>query len=91
MAGRKNYGLWTGDVYKSIIWFKNYHNHIPCFVLDIDYGCGIIHKTKKLNKCNSDTIIPYNKLDYNWLLKNLDKLNLKTIEFLETYLERIEL
>jgi hypothetical protein len=41
-------GEWTGDVYKSFIDFK-YANEVEysCYVIDTDYGVGIIHEANK--------------------------------------------
>lgn len=90
MAGRVDCGFWTGDVYKAIVWFRDNHNHIPCFVIDCDYGCGVIHKTGELNAVGPETVSKYDQFDFNWLVNNLDRLNLKTVDYLEIYLEGIK-
>ena len=87
MAGRIDCGLWTGDVYKAIFWFKDLYSHVPCFVLKCDYGCGVIHKTSRMNIYDPNSILSYNDLDYIFLMNNLNKLNIKSPDYLEEYLK----
>lgn len=72
---------WNGDVYRSILWFKDTYPDIPCFVVTTDYGFGLIYKNKdtKLSE-NCDNILSYLEYDYHWLQNNMDKLNLITEE-----------
>ena len=42
-------GVWNGDVYKGFIKIKNELPEYSCFVIDEDYGCGIITKQPILN------------------------------------------
>jgi len=44
-------GEWTGDVYKSFIdfkWSPENEKEYSCYVIDTDYGVGIIHKANKI-------------------------------------------
>ena len=44
------YGGWCGETYKSFINFNINHPKYQLFVVDCDYGCGIISKNKKRRK-----------------------------------------
>lgn len=37
--------MWTGDVWKAFVSFRENHNTFDCFVLNTDYGVGIIKPT----------------------------------------------
>lgn len=67
---------WTGDVWKVIVWFRKGYAKIPCSVINIDYGCGVIIKTtdKKLTIPVGKAI--YEKLDFDWLQSNLNLMNI---------------
>jgi len=73
---------WHGDVWKSIVKFKN-SSDIGCLVIDADCGLGVINqnipKGKSLN-------LP-NDLTYEWLCDNRkDALNLVNIKESESLL-----
>lgn len=42
-------GVWNGDVWKAIVHLRSLRNDINVFVLDCDFGLGIITKTKPEN------------------------------------------
>ena len=42
-------GQWNGDVWKAIVHLRSFRNDIDVFVLDCDYGLGIITKRKPEN------------------------------------------
>jgi hypothetical protein len=44
-------GFWTGDVWKSFVKFRQSWN-LPAYVVDIDWGCGVIECDVKSNKIN---------------------------------------
>lgn len=69
-------GAWTGDVYKAFIKIKSELLDWSCFVIDEDWGCGIITKLPIL-KNNS---IDIKNLDWNKFSKNRNKL-LQLISF----------
>jgi hypothetical protein len=64
-------GAWTGDVWKSIVKFIHSGKYIKeynCFVIDIDYGCGVVTKHQlfpDLEKLDLPT-----ELTYDWLAEN---------------------
>lgn len=39
-------GCWTGDVYKAFINFKSENEGYDAYVIDTDWGCGVIQKMK---------------------------------------------
>lgn len=67
---------WTGDVWKAIIWFRTVYPKILCYVLNLEYGCGIIVKN------NDDVIefpvetVEYDGLDFDWFQKNRHIMNI---------------
>lgn len=83
-------GLWTGDVYKAFLWFRDFHSYLPSFVINEDFGCGVIHKLEDLNLLIStpETALPYNDLNFSWLQNNLNKLNIKEFSYLNEYLNK---
>jgi hypothetical protein len=54
---------WTGSVWKVFVEFKTTRNDLKMYVVDTDYGCGIITK-------GSQILIKYEgSLDYTYLVK----------------------
>jgi hypothetical protein len=52
---------WTGNVWKVFVQFKATRNDLKMYVVDTDYGCGVITK-------GSQTLIKYEgNLDYTYL------------------------
>jgi GT2 family glycosyltransferase len=39
-------GTWAGQTYEAFVRFRYQHPEHNCFVIDIDYGCGIIHQNQ---------------------------------------------
>ncbi|MCF7866686.1 class I SAM-dependent methyltransferase [Candidatus Woesearchaeota archaeon] len=81
-------GVWNGDVWKCIYDIsKNYEKQLDYFVLNSDFGLGIITK-----KDNSKFIPSFNKeiikLDYNYLNKNKSFLKLKNKYYFKTYVSK---
>lgn len=69
--------LWSGNVWKSFVKFS-YENKdkFNCYVIDTDYGCGVIES----GITNIQYIMPDN-LTYNWLEANRQvALNLVTVD-----------
>ncbi len=79
---------WNGDVYKAIIWFRTEYPHVKCFVLYTDWGCGVIHKKEDITILNpsNERLEEFNKLDYNWLVNNIDRLGLVEPSYLYKYI-----
>lgn len=57
-------GEWNGDVYKSILKIR-YQNIFDCFVIDADWGCGVIRKGSIPE--NNISIIEYKKGISDWV------------------------
>lgn len=69
--------IWLGDVWKSFVTFKeNNKSNYQCYVIDTDFGCGVIQNGKTGVSIN----LP-DELTYEWLDKNRkEALNLISIE-----------
>jgi len=67
---------WTGDGWKAWVLARAYMNYVTMFVIDTDYGCGVIRVgTQKLFDVNC------NELNWDWLCKHRkEALNLLSIE-----------
>ncbi|MFW6008717.1 MAG: class I SAM-dependent methyltransferase [archaeon] len=78
----KTRGEWNGDVYMGFIKLNKDLKNWNCFVVDIDFGCGIITKHDKYNrflKKNND--LNLNELNWNYFNKNREELlNLVSVE-----------
>jgi len=74
----KHRGIWNGDVFKGFIKIKNELPEYSCFVVNEDYGCGVITKKKILNNNTIDLNID----DINWEFFNKNRIKLlQLIEF----------
>jgi len=79
-------GAWTGDVWKTVVYFRSVDVRLKIFVLDTDCGLCIITKDE------AETMLTYSlkdieKLSYEDLSKNRkDLLNLKELMYLEKFL-----
>jgi len=67
---------WNGDCWKSWTKLRTERNDLSMYVVDIDWGCGVIkYGTQELFETKNETI------DYAYLEKNRKKLlNLVTVE-----------
>jgi hypothetical protein len=83
-------GEWCGDVWKSICYLRSTRKDLNIFVLDTDYGLGII--TRGINNNRLDlTADVIDKLTYNDFEKNKGKfLNLKQVDFFINFLESFQ-
>lgn len=76
---------WTGDVYKAIVRLRSTRKDVHVFVLDCDYGVGII------TKCNAQSNISISEvavesLTYEELASNFEMyLNLKPSSYFNEY------
>jgi len=76
---------WNGDVWKTIVHLRSTRNDIRVFVVDCDYGLGIITKGVP------DEMLDFSpnqieKLTYTHLENNREEwLNLKSVEYAQTY------
>jgi len=73
--GSQDYGLWTGDCWKSFVHLRSTRSDLEMFVIDTDFGVGVIKKGHQM------TIETPTELTYEYLESNRkDCLNLKSIE-----------
>lgn len=82
--GDDRYGLWTGDCWKSFAYLRNTRQDLEMFVVDTDFGVGIIKKgDQKIINLPSD-------LTYEYLEENRNEiLNLKSVqEFLDIIIQQ---
>lgn len=67
----KGNNAWTGDVWKAFVQFRMNRNDLTCYVIDADFGIGVLCK-------GSQKVFPEKKtianLDYSFLEKNRKKL-----------------
>jgi hypothetical protein len=68
------YGPWCGETYKALINFNYKNNMVQTYVVDCDFGCGIILK-------NKSRLFPYllkdiivDNIDYEYFILNTNKL-----------------
>ena len=82
-------GEWCGDVWKAIVYSRSLSKDLNIFVLDDDYGLGIITRGEP------DNMLPFsveelNQLTYRDLEKNRKELlNLKQADFFREFLKGI--
>lgn len=80
---------WSGDVYKTIIWLKTFRPDLEVFVLDCDFGVGIVRKrqTKSNSSLNlTEEIIA--TIGYDQLVENKALyLDIKPPQYLYTFMK----
>lgn len=81
--GNEEYGLWTGDCWKSFVYLRSIRNDLEMFVVDTDFGVGIIKKGEQ------ETISIPSDLTYEYLENHRNLLlNLKSVtSFLNIFIE----
>ncbi|HEV7346903.1 class I SAM-dependent methyltransferase [Telluribacter sp.] len=78
-------GFWNGDVWKAVLHLRSLNKDINVFVLDCDYGLGIITKGKPENP-QSMSVAEIKNLSYQDLSENREQwLNLKPKEYFYEY------
>lgn len=81
--------LWTGDVWKTIPYLRAVRKDLSIFVLDCDFGLGIITKTGS-NKDFPYSLKKVEKFTYKDLEKDRTKiLNLKAPEYFYEFLKEL--
>ena len=82
-------GEWCGDVWKTIVHLRSSRDDLDMFVLNCDFGLGILRRGKNKNKLNlSDAEI--DTLTYADLEKNkAEYVNLQEPEFITTFVETL--
>lgn len=82
-------GEWCGDVWKTIAHLRSTRSDLNIFVLDYDYGLGIITKGKPENMLKYSTEEMQN-LSYDDLQKNrINILNLKSYAYFEEFIKTL--
>ena len=82
-------GEWSGDVWKTIPKIRKTFPDLTVFVLDCDYGLGIITKRSKITP-RSISISSIDNLSYKDLERDREAiLNLKRPEYFEEFLRSI--
>ncbi|MEM3127297.1 MAG: class I SAM-dependent methyltransferase [Candidatus Woesearchaeota archaeon] len=83
-------GKWCGDVWKTILHLRSTRSDLQVFVLDCDFGIGIIRKEKATDVLDY-SIEEIEKMKYEDLEKNREKfLNLKNEEYFYSFLSALE-
>ena len=82
-------GAWTGDVWKGVVRLRSEKDDINLFVLDCDYGLGVITKGEPESRLNLSAQ-EIERLKYEDLeSKRQELLNLKAVEYFSTFLESL--
>lgn len=83
----KSGSLWCGDVWKAVVRLRSERAYLNIFVLDCDFGIGLISNGKNESALNLDEKSISN-LEYSDLDKNRQTLlNLKQPEYLHKFLD----
>ncbi|MBF0546129.1 MAG: class I SAM-dependent methyltransferase [Candidatus Riflebacteria bacterium] len=81
---------WCGDVWKAICYLRNFRKDLNVFVLDCDFGVGIITRGKP-SECLNFSEDELNKMSFDYFEKNRNwLLNLKNENYLFEFLKTIE-
>jgi len=81
-------GEWCGDVWKAVCHLRAAHDDLEVFVLDCDYGVGVVTRGHPENRPDL-AVDEIPRLTYRDLETDRDALlNLKPPEFLESFLGR---
>jgi len=82
-------GQWSGDVWKTILYLRSTRDVLSTFVLDCDWGLGIITKEKSENNLDFTPedikVLTYRDLEKNRALF----LNLKKESYFKEFLESL--
>jgi len=82
-------GEWCGDVWKTICYLRSHRRDLKVFVLDCDYGLGIVTKGES-DSCLNLSQKELNELTYENLVSDkINLLNLKDESYLFEFLENI--
>jgi SAM-dependent methyltransferase len=80
---------WCGDVWKAVVHLRSFYQNLRVFVLDTDYGVGIVTRGRPENMLHM-TQESIQHLSYQDLVENRrDFLNLKKVETLPKFLETL--
>jgi hypothetical protein len=74
-------GEWTGDVWKAIVQLRT-HSDLETFVIDTDYGLGVVVKSPNPNRLNF-SLEEIKAMNFEYLTKNQTYLmNIKSVDYL---------
>lgn len=80
-------GEWTGDVWKAVVQLRC-NSQLETFVLDTDYGIGVVLKAPNSKKLNYK-VEEIEAMDYDFLLQNRSHLlNIRGMDYLDEILRR---
>ena len=80
---------WCGDVWKTIVYLRSQYPNLNTFVLDADYGLGIITRGDQENKL-SYTPEEIEKMSYSDLANNRENLlNLKSPDYFDRFISQL--
>jgi len=82
-------GAWTGDVWKAVAWLRSSREDLNLFVLNCDWGVGIITRGKPASmlECGYDELV---QATYDTLDKDRQRiLNLQAPEFIDPFLSTL--
>lgn len=80
-------GEWTGDVWKAVVQLRC-NSQLETFVLDTDYGIGVVLKAPNSKKLNYK-VEEIEAMDYDFLLQNKSHLlNIRGMDYLDEILRR---
>lgn len=78
--------IWSGDVWKTIVYLRSKRRDLAIVTLDCDYGIGLIKKGKPDNPLKY-SLANVKKMRYKDLVGNRDRfLNLKESDYLSDFL-----
>jgi hypothetical protein len=86
-------GEWCGDVWKTIVYLRrSLSDCLEAYVIDTDYGLGVVRVKKKINKPLSIDLKLFNEIDkieYEYLVQNVyTMLDLKDKGFVMNLINR---
>lgn len=82
-------GVWCGDVWKSIVRLRTLPD-LQVFVLDTDFGLGIVRKSKGTQPSLSASALNIDDLSYSDLMVNRgDLLGLKPVTYFSEFLSTV--
>jgi len=80
--------IWNGDVWKTIVYLRSHRDELNVFVLDCDYGLGIISKGKPENMLNFSAA-QIEKMTFHDLDNNREVfLNLKNQDYFPEFIDQ---
>lgn len=78
--------IWNGDVWKTFVSLRRHRSDLLMFVVDTDYGCGVIRKHKE-NESSLTLAIGEDDIQWQKFVKNKTLwLNLITVNYFQEYM-----